>query len=264
MVDNENIKQKVMIDNCVLSTGISDPARWRRIDSNPNSFCPGNKLLIYEIEQLSESQRREMSEVLAIGRAVRDNVFQAYDYTELMWEIWQGYHSYGNNLSPLAAFRDTQFESVPAPIERGKLFSSANWVKGEEVELFMDFLLKVDPADFHIKVQRMAKFTEFELNNAKNISVFQQMCDGKALGRKRARDAYHLWAAECSGIGYFLTVDKKFLNPYRTAVRDKKISLKCRAVSPSELIEELGISTEGIFIPESGKRFFMSGCPVAR
>lgn len=252
---------KVMIDNCVLSTGTSDPARWRKIDPNPNNFCLGNKLFIYEIKQLDEPKRKEMSDILAIGRAVKENVFQAYDYTELMWEALLGYHSLVNNLSPLAAFMGTTFESVPAPIERGKFFSNANWVKGEEIELFMDFLLKVDPAKFHIKMHRMAKFTEFELNNAKNISIFQQMCDRKALGRSRARDAYHLWAAECSGIEYFLTVDKKFLNPYRTAVRDQKISLKCRAVSPAELIGELGISTEGIFIPESGKTFLMSGMP---
>ena len=85
------------------------------------------------------------------------------------------------------------------------------------------------------------------------------MCDDKVIKRKRARDCYHLWACECSGLDFFLTTDSKLLESYSTAIKDKKIALSCKVVMPRGLVELLHISMEGISIPEPGKMFLMSG-----
>lgn len=85
------------------------------------------------------------------------------------------------------------------------------------------------------------------------------MCDNKVLGRKRARDAYHLWSAECNNPDYFLTTDVNLINSYNTAVAYKKINLKCNLINPKDFIKELNISRVNIEIPEPGKMFLMNG-----
>ena len=116
----------------------------------------------------------------------------------------------------------------------------------------MDFLLAADPKKMYQVSLRHPRCTDFERENIKNLQVFQNLC--KAVHRKRARDAFHLWAAECSNLDYFLTSDTTFLNVYRTAVKDKKVNFKCRPVSPDELANELNISTDDIQIPEHAVR----------
>ena len=255
-----NTPPKIMVDTGVVSTGLADPARWKEIDTNGPI---ANKLLVYRIEERNTQHRQILLEdliaVQAIGRAARNGEILFYEYPELVWESWGGYHSWAPNLSPLYAFHSVRWHSVPSPIERSKFFQSDNWVKGENVELFMDFLLKNDPRQLDDYMCRSDKFSDFERQCVKYLSFFQLMCDDKVIGRKRARDCYHLWACECSGLDFFLTTDVRFLNSYSTAIRDKKISLSCKVVMPRGLVELLHISTEGISIPEPGKMFLMSG-----
>lgn len=250
---------RVLIDNCVTSRDTSDPARWKDVEDTGCGIRLGNKLRVYEIEPLDTTQREKMALILAIGRAASQGQFSACICKELFWESLLSYHSWKAALSPLAAFNMVEFEEIPSPIERSKLFQSSDWVMKHRVEQFMDFLLDVNPSQLYQVMCGMNKFSKFELENARNIQKFKALCDEKVLKRKPARDAFHLWAAECSNVDYFLTIDMKFLRPYRQAIRSKKINFKCKAVSPEELIECLGISTEDIFIPETGKRYTMFG-----
>jgi len=201
----------------------------------------------------------------------------ATPYSELTMEWAHGHQSLGENLSSSYAFRGISFATVPSPIERKKWFDVPEGPGGVEIglfedyrpdksqkearpkviEKFMDFLLAADPKKMYQVSLRHPRCTDFERENIKNLQVFQNLC--KAVHRKRARDAFHLWAAECSNLDYFLTSDTTFLNVYRTAVKDKKVNFKCRPVSPDELANELNISTDDIQIPEHGKMFLLSG-----
>lgn len=250
---------RVLIDNCVTSRDTSDPARWKEVEDTSCSIRLGNKLLVYEVDTLDTTQREKMASILAIGRAALQGKLSACICKELVCESLLSHHSWKTALSPLAAFNRVEFEEIPSPIERSKLFQSSDWVMGQRVEQFMDFLLGVNPSQLYQMMCEMNKFSDFELKNAKNIQKFKDLCDEKTLKRKPARDAFHLWAAECSNVDYFLTIDMKFLRPYRQAIKSRKINFHCKAVSPEELIECLEISTDDIFIPETGKRFTMFG-----
>lgn len=123
----------------------------------------------------------------------------------------------------------------------------------------MDFLLKVEPNKLYILMKKSGQFTDFELYCAKNLSTFQEMCDNKVLGRKRAQDIYHLWSAECNNLDYFLTTDAKLINSYNTAVRHKKINLNCNLINPKDFIKELNISRKNIEIPKHGLEYIPLG-----
>ncbi|VUD69012.1 hypothetical protein TDB9533_04375 [Thalassocella blandensis] len=53
----------------------------------------------------------------------------------------------------------------------------------------------------------------------------------KNLSVKQYVDAFHFWRAEVSGIDYFLSPDKKFVNAMR---QTKKVQLDCHSFFPSE------------------------------
>ncbi|EGW51494.1 hypothetical protein HMPREF1022_01511 [Desulfovibrio sp. 6_1_46AFAA] len=248
---------KVLVDTCIVSTGHADPACWVQIDTDSQFFS--NKLIVYIIKERKNITLDTQIDIQAIGRAARNNEIFLYEYPELVWETWLGYQSWRNNVSPLYAFRDVKWHNIPSPIDRSKFFQSSNWVEGKEVELFMDFLLKTDHIKLHSLMHKLNIFSEFEISCAKNLPIFQGMCSDKVLGRKRARDIYHLWAAECNNLDYFLTDDKKLINAYKNALKDKKINIHCNLVAPKELIEILNISTDGITVPNPGNMFLMNG-----
>ena len=108
-------------------------------------------------------------------------------------------------------------------------------------------------------MNKLQSCTDFERLCASKLDEFRNMCSESVFGRKRARDAYHYWTAECSCIDYFLTVDVKFVNAYKNAIKDKKLSAKCKVVSPIEFTEALSIPNSPLSIPACGKIFLLSG-----
>ena len=54
-------------------------------------------------------------------------------------------------------------------------------------------------------------------------------------GNKKA-DAYHIWAAECAGTQFFVTVDEKLVNICR---HQRKCEFRTRIVYPTDLLSEL-------------------------
>ena len=145
-----------------------------------------------------------MIAVQAIGRAARNGDILFYEYPELAWESWYGLQSWTPNLSPLYAFHSVRWHSVPSPLERSKFFQSDNWGKGDNVELFMDFLLKNDPRQLNDYVCRSDKFSDFERQSIKSLSLFQLMCDDKVIKRKRARDSTIYGLANAADWIFFL------------------------------------------------------------
>lgn len=218
-----------------------------------------NSLLVYEVKQITPDERRVMMAIQAISHYIEQGHVVPYTYNELRWESWQGYHSMRNNLTPLAAFQHIHFSEVPSPIERTKFSQTADWVAGEEVDKFIEWLLDADTQKFCNMMNKVKSCTDFERLCASKLDVFKNMCSESVFGKKRARDAYHYWAAECSSIDYFLTVDLKFINAYKNAIKDKKLSTKCKVVSPTEFVEALNIPNSPVSIPACGEMFLLSG-----
>lgn len=249
----------VLVDNCIRSTGYSDPAQWEQIEIQLGPLKLGNPLLVYKVKQFKQDQRIMMAAIQAISNHAEQKHINLYTYSELEWELWRGYHSVRTNLTPFAAFQHNEFFEVPSPIERIKFFQTADWTIGEEVEKFIDWLLKVDVQRFCNMLNQANAYTNFERLCATKLDLFKKMCAESVFGRNKARDAYHYWTAECNGLDYFLTVDLKFINAYKNAIKDKKLLTKCKAISPTELVKSLNIPNSPNSIPACGKMFLLNG-----
>lgn len=247
---------KVMVDCCVTSIGNVDPASWKRVDSN-GPFA--NKLLVYEITAKSPKQRELIKAIMAISNFAEQHRIKLYTYDELRWEEWNGYQSMGNNLTPLAAFTKVRFNDVPPPIDRSKFVQTANWTDGKEADKFLDFLLEADSSRLEKMMKVQTCFSDFECQNAAQLKLFKDMCSNKAIGEKRKRDVFHLWAAECNHLDYFLTTDLKFLRSCNNAISHKKFVINCKVISPADLVKKLSIPDNDIHIPKAGTMFLMNG-----
>lgn len=247
---------KAMVDCCVTSIGNVDPATWKLVDTN-GPFA--NKLRVYEITAKAPKQRKLIKTIKAISNFAEHDNIQLYTYDELRWEEWNGFQSMGNNLTPLAAFTKIRFQDVPPPIDRSKFVQTTNWTDGKVVDKFLDFLLEADASGLERMMKARACFSDFERQNAAQLKLFKDMCSNKAIGEKRKRDVFHLWAAECSHIDYFLTTDLKFLRSCNNAINHKKFDINCKVVSPADLVKELSIPDNDIHIPKAGTMFLMSG-----
>lgn len=252
---------KILADAGVLSVGVADPAYWSRVTpTNPPGFPAfTNRLIVYcgrEIKENNKTIADEWLYVQAIGRAAREKTLGIYSYSELQWENWLGFQSMRNNVTPYYAFNGVEILHIDSPIERSKFFQSANWLKGEEVEKFIDWLLT---CDLNLLWRIESLLSSYEMENFKNLDIFRVLCSEEVFGRKRARDVFHLWAAECAGIDYFLTVDFKFLRIFEDKCAQNKVSTRCKVISPSALIKRLNISTDDIDMPTPGKCYTMNG-----
>jgi len=242
-----------------MSTGNSDPARWKNVPVEVGGIQLASPLRVYEIKQLSPSERRIITSVQAISKSAERGDVELYVYDELMCESLLGRQGWRGNLTPLAAFRKQVFLEIPSPLNRSKFNQTANWVKGDEVDRFIDFLLDVDENKLVEVMRQRSGFTDFELMNATKLQEFKTLCSDKLFGKNKRRDAYHFWSAECSGIDYFLTVDMKFVNTYKNALKHNQMNMGCIVITPEELTKMLDISEVEIHIPESGKMFQLNG-----
>ena len=73
--------------------------------------------------------------------------------------------------------------------------------------------------------------------NFRNLGRFHELVDALP-AEQHWPDALHLWTAETHGAGYFLTMDKKFINALTKTAR---IDLPTKPVRPSKLLADLGI-----------------------
>lgn len=61
-----------------------------------------------------------------------------------------------------------------------------------------------------------------------------------AIGGNKKADAYHIWTAECTGVEFFVSMDKKLVNSARN---QRKVRFQTEIVYPTELINRLGLET---------------------
>lgn len=147
---------------------------------------------------------------------------------------------------------------VEAAVERSYFFQSSldEHVDSQSVIKFCKWLLNIDPNVLIEKVTQAKSFPSFLMANLRNVKRFSELCKG--LSEKQYPDAFHLWTAEVNGADFFLTIDKKFIH---VMTETNRVDLPCPPLSPSQLLNQLGIDErdpieymEGVFYDISGRR----------
>lgn len=249
----ENGMKTAVLDTCILSLGEADPMHCFREDP-PDGFFK-NKILIYKLKENIDTEKLIIRQ--AIGRAARHGVFSVHLTHEIEIENMNGLQSLISNASPLYAFQHIPWgKTLESPIERGKFFQTFNFMKGCIAQKFTEFLLDCN-ALYLIDMmhKQRGKFTDFEIHCAENLDRFRYLCRDDVLHRKRARDVFHFWTAECHGMDFFITSDMKLYNSYTNAVRQGKLTSKTEMVTPKEFLTRLSIRYDDIRLPEAGRKY---------
>lgn len=141
------------------------------------------------------------------------------------WQVGQGLP--GDLVSKI------RFRYAPSPIERSRLMSLPFKVyNSKECRTgFFKLLLKANTRG-QLDNIRQWPLTAFELESVEGLGRFAEICS--CLDESQYTDAWHLWTAERSGIDFFLTLDRRFIN---VMTRTSRIPLISRPVYPSELVD---------------------------
>jgi len=126
-----------------------------------------------------------------------------------------------------------KFRYAPSPIERSRLMSlPMNIYNSKECRIrFFKWLLEANRRGDLINLQQLP-LTAFELQSIQEFGRFAELCS--CLNESQYTDAWHLWTAERSGIDFFLTLDKRFVN---VMTKTSRVPLISRPVFPSELVD---------------------------
>jgi hypothetical protein len=85
--------------------------------------------------------------------------------------------------------------------------------------------------------------------NLRDLGRFHDLIDALP-HEKHWPDAMHLWTAETHRAGYFLTMDKKFINALTKTAR---IDLPTKPARPSQLLADLGVEDRDSLPAEDSK-----------
>jgi hypothetical protein len=181
--------------------------------------------------------RQQVEAMPTITRLAQEKRILLCVYSELFHEdmVWPSYPSSptGELLSGI------DWEDVPAPVERGKFqqMDLTIYARKQTFVKFCKVLLGWNQTALDAKVDEWRFLTDFERNNLRNLSRFQEICS--ALQETHYPDAFHLWTAEVNKLDYFLVIDQKFIN---AMTRTSRISLRTKLMAPIDLVRDLGIA----------------------
>ncbi|MBO6946410.1 MAG: hypothetical protein JJ855_00405 [Rhodospirillales bacterium] len=252
---------KVLIDNCV--DGLSDimePARksfkigWG--DQVIEDYIVGYRRKAPR--DANETWMQDQIECLpTIARLGKEKSLQFFTYNELIMEAWRRPGSFPANIVG-RLFSEIEFEHVDAAVERSRIFSGdmGTHIDGAAMIDFCRFLIGLDLEGFFSRPKLCSRFPDRELDNLRDIGRFRELCDG--LSDSQLRDAFHLWTGEVNSIDFFLTTDKKFI---RVMTETKRINLPCMPVSPTSLLQYLGVSDRDPFPFKHDQFYRIDGRP---
>lgn len=173
-----------------------------------------------EIDRLPEICMLESSGRLALFKST-----ESLGEEMAGWQVGQGLP--GDLVSKI------RFRYAPSPIERSRLMSLPFKVyNSKECRAgFFKLLLEANTRG-QLDNIRQWPLTAFELESVEGLGRFAEICS--CLDESQYTDAWHLWTAERSGIDFFLTLDRRFIN---VMTRTSRIPLISRPVYPSELVD---------------------------
>lgn len=253
----DNSEAKVFLDNCVRSDSvIARPTTFRKTVQWGSSEIEVD-VVGWRGQPPKQPWLQEQIDCLpTIAALVRNGRIRFFTYNELRFEAW---HARGGGFS---VFEGLPLTPVPAPLERSRLFIHSDFkrtIHGSETAAFAKFLLYNMTEPLAAQLIETGVLTEFEVQNLKQLGRFREICAG--LSAKHHRDALHLWTAEVNGMDYFLTTELKFR---RALAQKKDFTPRCKIVSPSDLLSELGVSEREPLPFEPGEEYDYFGRPLGK
>lgn len=181
--------------------------------------------------------RDQVATLPTIARLAREGMLKLYTYAELGFEAFHA--SVGLRGVKGDLLGDLEIKHLPSAVERSKFQQSDIFAHAqrERFDEFYEFLLKLPDGLLESTPNLWARFSDFEQSNLRSLARFREISQN--LPAKHYADAYHLWTAEVNNLGYFLTMDKKFINFMTQTVRCK---LPCVPITPRDLVAGMGIT----------------------
>lgn len=186
--------------------------------------------------------RQQVRCVPTIARLVRERVIEGYVSQEIQFEKGMGRFDepvIGN------VFWGVPLKTARVPVCRSR-FIQGGWGEafGKEGILYLCRTLRQMQTARARALSEMPElrehFHDFEKESLRSLGIFQSICKG--LADAHLRDAYHLWTAERNGLDFFCIADRKFQNAIDTVRRHHGLPLKCKLVTPEELLDRVGVS----------------------
>lgn len=244
----------VLVDNCVLDLAETVQEGTKRVEVPWGDITVTTDIVGLVGKTPRDTTQQVQRECLpTIVRLVRNGTLLLHKTTEVAFEAW---HRAGA-AAPLPGylFASVPFIDIPPAIERSRLRQTeiGQHVQGDAVAQFCQWLRGVDEKRLLSEATFREHITPQEAANLGNLGRFRELCKG--LSPDQCRDAFHLWTAEVNGLDYFLTVDTKFIRAL--TMRGKKPDLPCLPVTPSDLLDIMGV-TERDPLPFVPGRFYNS------
>lgn len=243
----DQIMLSVMVDNCIMSLSDTMQCVLKPVEVRFGEKTQWVDVLGFERRpspRNDEEWKLEQFQCLpTIARLARENQIRCCTYHELRHEGWRRPNSFPAN--PIGRlFRYVEFYDVDAAVERSYFFQGDmnDVLSNDKMIEFCQWLLRLNVDSHMDQVAHTGRFPEFLINNIRCVNRFRELCVG--LSQKQMVDAFHLWTAETNGIPYFLTTDRKFIN---AMTESKKIDLETLPVSPSHLLDRVGVTDRDPF-----------------
>ena len=156
-------------------------------------------------------RRENIPYIATVARLARDNKIQLFQSPELMMERMRHRADKGG-FAGLNLLEGIGLKTVTTPVDRLVVITS----RGQNIGTTED-----EQNEFFRTIKH-PRYKEF--------------C--KALNGAHIDDAFHVWTAEAENLDCFLTMDTKFLRPWRQV--ERKLNSKVKVLTPKELCELFG------------------------
>lgn len=235
-------KPRVLVDTCARQHGV---LLTHEIEV-PSTAMWGDTAVAWKAPYLQGRQlkpadswlREQIENLASVTAAMKTGRLEAYTTESLQIEGPDKLTWADGSRGDL--WRDVTFEHVNPPLERSTLMGSLNldqYFSGDHQQEFCKLLLDLERAGRSKAWIDALELDDFQRANVARLGDYRTLC--KAVGEAHWRDAFHLWAAICSDLEYFLTTDRTFLRLVREGCEN--IEHHLRAVSPSELVDVLDL-----------------------
>ncbi len=158
--------------------------------------------------------QEEIDALPRIAAFAREGRLQLFTSPEIDFELWEGPPD-GMRRTSLSLFQGVELHRAPAPFNYTRVVAS-----------YLD-----RPADPKIRRPSDAKARRRRFFATLNEPGFSEL--RRALGAKRAADAFHILTAERAGLSVFLTDDDSLLK----RVARIKVDLEVRVLAPTQLLD---------------------------
>ena len=252
---------KLLVDNCIFSLSETMQVCFKDFELKLGDAVQCGRVVGYTRKPLpsqSEKWKRDEIECLpTIGRLARENTISLLKYSEIDFEGWRRLGSFpSNDFGNL--FSGVVTEQLEAAVECSYFFQmdGVEHLTNHRLVDFCNWLLNLNDSQKLGMLAEKFKLPTSLIKSLEHVDRYRELCEG--MPEKQYPDIFHLWSAEVNGIDFFLTIDKKFIN----SMARKNLDLPCKPISPSALLNLLGVDVRDPFPYQEGVFYSLAGIPI--